>query len=113
MTSYFGPLAVALGVAAVIAFFILKRVVKWAVRLGLLVVALSLMGTGGLAWWWNSRSEEKPKPKPQAQEPRKDSAARPEAGAPAEAKRPGEASKPAARPNTGKKATPQTKKGAR
>ena len=59
--SYFAAFAVVLGVAAVVAFFVLKRVVRWAVRLTLLVVALSLIGAGGLTWWLSSRSEEKPR----------------------------------------------------
>ena len=59
--SYFSIFAVVLGVAAVVAFFVLKRVVKWAVRVALLVVALSLIGAGGLTWWLSSRSDEQPK----------------------------------------------------
>ena len=108
--SYFGPLAVALGVAAVIAFFILKRAVKWAIRLALLGAAAALFTGGGVAWWWNSRSDKDAK-KPQSsnQEQRREpAAARPGAGAPAENR------KPAPRPdNTTAAPRPSPKKSGR
>ncbi|HEX8852199.1 MAG TPA: hypothetical protein VF754_01860 [Pyrinomonadaceae bacterium] len=41
-----------LGVIAVVGFFVLKRVVRWAVRLFLLGVAVVLLLTGAVMWWW-------------------------------------------------------------
>lgn len=43
-----------LGVAGAVGFFVLRRVVKWAVRLALLCAALALLLAGTVAWWWHA-----------------------------------------------------------
>ena len=105
---YASAITISLGVAAVIAFFILKRAVKWAIRLALLGAAALLFAGGGVAWWWNSRSEkEAKKPRPSNQEQRREpAAARPGTGTPAENRR------PAARPDN-RKAAPRPKNSGR
>lgn len=45
-------LLLVLGLVATVGFFVLKRMVKWAVRLALLCVGLVLLLTGAVAWWW-------------------------------------------------------------
>ncbi|HEX7174171.1 MAG TPA: hypothetical protein VF240_02640 [Pyrinomonadaceae bacterium] len=45
-------LAIVLGVVAVVGFFVLKRVLRWAVRLFLLGVAVVLLLAGAVMWWW-------------------------------------------------------------
>jgi protein-S-isoprenylcysteine O-methyltransferase Ste14 len=49
--------AVALGLSAAVGFFVLKRVLRWAVRLLLLVAALVLLSAGALLLWWYSADE--------------------------------------------------------
>ena len=45
-------LAIVLGVVAAVGFFVLKRVLRWAVRLFLLGVAVVLLLAGAVMWWW-------------------------------------------------------------
>ena len=45
-------LAIVLGVVAAVGFFVLKRALRWAVRLVLLGVAVLLLLVGALLWWW-------------------------------------------------------------
>lgn len=54
--------ALALGVACLIAFFVLKRALKWAVRASILGAALALLAAGGGIWLWRaSRNDAKPR----------------------------------------------------
>jgi TRAP-type uncharacterized transport system fused permease subunit len=50
-------LAIVLGVVAAVGFFVLKRALRWAVRLFLLGAAVVLLLTGALMWWWYSPVE--------------------------------------------------------
>ena len=45
-------LAIVLGVVAAVGFFVLKRALRWAVRLFLLGVAVVLLLAGAVMWWW-------------------------------------------------------------
>jgi hypothetical protein len=45
-------LLLALGASAAAGFFVLKKMVKWAVRLALLCAGLALLLAGAVAWWW-------------------------------------------------------------
>ena len=65
-------LLIVLGVVAVVGFFVLKRALKWAVRLALLFVAVVLMLAGAAAWAWYSYTDDAP-----ARERNRNSAARP------------------------------------
>jgi hypothetical protein len=55
-------LLVVLGVVAAVGFFVLKRALKWAVRLVLLFVAVMLMVAGAVAWLWHSYTAATPVP---------------------------------------------------
>ena len=50
-------LAIVLGVVAAVGFFVLKRVLRWAVRLFLLGVAVVLLLAGAVMWWWYAPAE--------------------------------------------------------
>jgi hypothetical protein len=50
-------LAIVLGVVAAVGFFVLKRALRWAVRLFLLGAAVVLLLAGALMWWWYSPVE--------------------------------------------------------
>ena len=50
--SIIATLAIVLGVVAAVGFFVLKRVLRWAVRLFLLGVAVVLLLAGAVMWWW-------------------------------------------------------------
>jgi hypothetical protein len=45
-------LAIVLGVIAAVGFFVLKRALRWALRLFLLGVAVVLLLAGAVMWWW-------------------------------------------------------------
>ncbi len=53
-----GVLLLVLGIVAVVGFFVLKRALKWAVRLALLFVAIALMLAGAVAWAWYSYTSD-------------------------------------------------------
>ena len=50
-------LAIVLGVVAAVGFFVLKRALRWAVRLFLLGVAVVLLLAGAVMWWWYAPAE--------------------------------------------------------
>lgn len=59
-------LVVVLLVVAGVAYFFVKRAVKWAVRLALLGILALLLLAGGVAYWWHSPGDDAaPKRQPQ------------------------------------------------
>ena len=58
-------LVVVLLVVAGVAYFIVKRALKWAVRLALLGVLALLLLAGGVAWWWYSPADPRTTPRQQ------------------------------------------------
>ena len=71
-TGIIATLLIVLGVVAAVGFFVLKRALKWAVRLALLFVAVALLLAGAVAWAWYSYSGPAP-----AQERNRNAATRP------------------------------------
>ncbi len=57
-------LVVVLLVVAGVAYFVMKRALKWAVRLALLGVLALLLLAGGVAWWWYSPADAPSRPQP-------------------------------------------------
>jgi hypothetical protein len=56
-------------VLLVIFFLIAKLAIRWAIRVGIVIMILvALLGAGGF-WWWSSRLADKPKPNRQTSAP--------------------------------------------
>jgi len=61
--------AIAGVVLLAIFFLIAKMAIRWAIRVGIVVVILiALLGAGSF-WWWSSRLTDKPKPNRQPSAP--------------------------------------------